>query len=380
MFFLHAWQFPWDKALWLSYGGYLNVSANLAGILARNLVPLEKACYVTSFFGLLVQTFPVILLCSSHQRWLQDRKILIAAILLLAVMPLSQEIWLSCIGSQCHLNLCVALILVLEPSKGPAGWFQNSLLAIGPLSGPGSALLVPLFALRAWIDKSKLRLTQTIIIATAAATQFAFFWRPNERALLTAGQTEVLGIDPVLLLNVFFVKHVLGPFLGIIQTTEITNGWADAYAHGHQASVPIAAIAVGIIASLAFIVWASKKSEPRWFFLSGILLWMVSNFGALGARAALLDPIVCERYVFAPQILFELSILYLVFVSKGWRRTLAGSIIIWLLIIGLHEYFQTPPFFADGPPWRQEVRLWRKDPGYLLNVWPKGWRMRLDPQ
>jgi hypothetical protein len=378
VFFRHAWQFPWEKALWLSYGGYLNISANLAGILARYLVPLEKACYVTSIFGLIVQTFPVILLCSSNQKWLQDRKTLISAILLIATMPLSQEIWLSCIGSQCHLNLCVALILVLTPQSGPSGWFQKFVLLLGPLSGPGSALLVPLFALRAWLDRSKPRLIQTLILGISAVIQFAFFWHPAERASLTSTSTEVLGIDPLLLLNVFFVKHILGPLLGIIETTEITDGWANAYAKGLMVSPQTAVLAAVIIALSAYGVWRSKNVEPKWFFLSGVTLWVISNFGALGTRTALLNPTLCERYVFAPQILFELAILYVASVSRGWKRTLSWSIIVWLLVIGIHEYFWTPAFYGEGPSWRQEVHKWRQDPGHLLNIWPSGWTVQLD--
>jgi succinate dehydrogenase hydrophobic anchor subunit len=378
IFFRHAWQVPWEQAILWSYGGYLNISANLAGILAAHLVPLEKACYVTSLFGLIVQTFPVILLCSSDLKWLQDRKTLICALLLIATPPLSQEIWLSCIGSQVHLTLCVALILALPTRTGLSGWFQKLLLLVGPLSGPGSASLVPLFALRAWIDKSRQRFIQALILGTAAVIQFAFFFHPNERATLSATPTTVLGIDPLLLLNVFFVKHMLAPCMGIIQTTEITKDWGNGYAKGISVSPQTAFLAAAILTFSAYSLWRSKRAEPKWFFFSGALLWMVGNFGALGVRAALLNTTECERYVFAPQMLFELAILYFAHVSKGWKKTLFSGITIWLLVIGLHEYFWTSPFYCEGPPWRQEVHKWRENPDYLLNIWPKGWTVQLD--
>jgi hypothetical protein len=378
VFFRHAWQVPWEQAILWSYGGYLNISANLAGILAAHLVPLEKACYVTSIFGLIVQTFPAIVLCSSNLKWLQERKILICALLLIATLPLSQEIWLSCIGSQVHLTLSVALILALTTRTGLCGWFQKFLLLIGPLSGPGSASLVPLFLLRAWIDKSKQRLIQAVILGTAAAIQFAFFFHPNERASLSATPITVMGIDPLLLLNVFFVKHILAPCMGITQTTNLTEGWGNAYASGISISPQTALLAAVILAFSAFKMWRSKNPEPKWFFFSGALLWMVANFGALGVRAALLNIGESERYVFAPQILFELAILYFACVSKGWKKTLFSGITIWLLVIGLHEYFWTTPFYSEGPPWRQEVHKWRQNPAYTLNIWPKGWTVQLD--
>jgi hypothetical protein len=378
VFFRHAWQVPWEQAILWSYGGYLNISANLAGILAAHLVPLEKACYVTSIFGLIVQTFPAILLCSSDLKWLQNRKVLICALLLIDTPPLSQEIWLSCIGSQVHLTLSVALILALPPRTGLSGWFQKFLLLIGPLSGPGSACLVPLFALRAWIDKSKQRFIQALIIGIFAVIQFTLFFHPNERATLSASKITVMGIDPLLLLNVFYVKHILAPTMGIIQTTKLTEGWGNAYANGTSISPQTALLAAAILAFSAYKMWRSKNPEPKWFFFSGALLWMVANFGALGVRAALLNIGESERYVFAPQMLFELAILYFASVTKGWRKTLFSGITIWLLVIGVHEYFWTTPFYSEGPPWRQEVHKWRQDPNYLLNIWPKGWSVQLD--
>jgi succinate dehydrogenase hydrophobic anchor subunit len=369
---------PWEQAILWSYGGYLNISANLAAILAVHIVPLEKACYVTSLFGLIVQTFPVILLCSSGLKWLQDRKTLICALLLIATPPLSQEIWLSSIGSQVHLTLCVALILALPTRTGLSGWFQKFLLLIGPLSGPGSASLLPLFALRSWINKSRQRTIQTLILASTTVIQFTLFFHPDDRAKLSAIPTKVLGIDPLLLLNVFFVKHILAPCMGIIQTTKFTDGWGVAYAKGISVSPQTAFLAAAILIFSAYKLWRSKSAEPKWFFFSGALLWVVGNFGALGVRAALLNPTECERYVFAPQILFELAILYFAHVSTGWKKTLFTGITAWLLVIGLHEYFWTSPFYAEGPAWRQEVHIWRKNPEHLLNIWPKGWTVQLD--
>jgi hypothetical protein len=378
IFFANAWHLPWYQALIVSYGGYLNITANFAGVLARYLAPLDRACFVTTFFALVIQTFPAILLCQSKMTWLQSRKILIAALLIVATLPLSQEIWLSTIGSQCHLTLCVGLILCLEARSKLAGAFQKFILIIAPLSGPGSTFFLPLFLARAWIDRStdgsKERLKQALILGFAILIQFCFFFRPQERAAIT----PVSGTDPQLLLNIFCVRHILGPFLGMQQTSDITATWREAYLQQHISCnwASIATVLFFLICTT--MLWLSKQTTPKWLFASGLMLALLSHFGALGDHSGLLLPAASERYFFAPQILFELSILCLACSDKRWIKCFSKSIIAWLLVIAAHEYFWTPGYYKDGPRWSSEVKRWRRDPNYALKIWPMGlWEMHL---
>ena len=370
VFFSNAWHMHWYQALPISYGGYLNITANLAGVLAKHLAPLENACYVTSIFGLIVQTFPVVILCLSRDGWLQNRKTLMAAMLIIATLPLSQEVWLSSIGSQCHLNLCVALILALSTERGATKIFHYLLLILGPLSGPGSAFLVPLYLVRAWAEKSKQRLFQGLVLGGAASIQFLFFWHPQER---------VLGIDPALLLDVFFVKHLVAPFLGMDESLTLCEPWRQIYLNGQIPSVAGIWAAVIVLAVFAVTAWRSIRPEPKWFFIAGLLMAALSNFGCLGDRSALLTLGANERYAFAPQILFELALLCLAYTSAGWTRTICRSLVIWLLVIATHEYFCTPGFYADGPSWHSEVKHWRHDRNYQPQIWPLDcWRVNLN--
>ena len=283
---------------------------------------------------------------------------------IIASLPMSQEIWLSSIGTQCHLNLCVALILILETQYTQLGRvFTNTLLILGPLSGPGSSVMVPLFLLRAALERSKARLFQALILATAALVQFAVFWRPQERTF---------GLDPLLLLNALFVKHIMGPFLGVQQTLDLAGGWRKVYQEGHIPCVPGIIAAVIIFSIFAFAVWRNRKPEPIWFYCTGLMLTVLSCFGCLGDHSALLDPGSCERYVFAPQVLFELALLNMAYSGVGLTRLLSGGIIAWLLVIGMHEYFWTPGYFTEGTSWRSEVRHWREDPKHRIKIWPIG--------
>ena len=372
VFFKNGWDLPWYTALFWSHGGYLNITANFAGVLANYLVPMEKACYVTTTVALIVQMFPFVLICASNQPALQCRKYLVAAMLIVSTMPMTQEIWLSSIGSQCHLNLCVALILVLETRAGWVGWFQKALLVLAPLSGPGSFALLPFFFLRAIIDRSPARALQGCILLAASAIQLLFFWHFGTRG--------PLGIDLPLLLNVFFVKHLIGPILGFQESLDVTAGWDKAYVSGHLNWFPGALFS---IVSFVALLWAGlrmKKAEPLWFLTAGVILATLSYCGALGDKSMLLSIAVSERYDFAPQVLFELSLLFIAFSSNGMTRFLTQSMVVWVIVIGLHEYFLTPGWFASGPVWRKEVHIWRQDPEHLLGAWPPDWSFPLSPQ
>jgi succinate dehydrogenase hydrophobic anchor subunit len=371
VFFQNGWNLPWYQALFTSYGGYLNIAANLAGVIANYLAPLERACFVSTIFALIIQMFPFVLLCLSNQLWLQNRKILLAAMLVISTMPMTQEIWLSSIGSQCHLNLCVALILVLETREGLVGYFHKALLFFTPLTGPGSIALIPFFFLRAVLDRSIARAMQGGILLAGAAIQLLFFWHFGSRG--------TFGIEMPLLLNVVYVKHLLGPFLGFEESKALTPHWDRMYLNGQLDMVPGMLMALMGLGLLLFLAIRSRKAEPVWMVTVGIVLAALSYLGSLGDRSILLDVAVSERYDFAPQVLFDLSLLFSAFYAKGITKTLSQALIVWLVIIGVHEYFETPPWYATGPRWRHEVYKWRKNPAYMLRAWPTDWSFNLKP-
>jgi hypothetical protein len=377
IFFSHAWHTQWYQALLFSYGGYLNLAANLGGVLARHLVPLEKACYVTSVFGLIVQTLPAAILCLSKDRWLQKRSGLIVALLIVATLPMSQEIWLSSIGSQCHLNLCVALILSLETTRAKIPIFIYATLVFAGLSGPGASFLAPLFFARSRIEKSRARLLQAITLTSACALQFIFFYHPAERVVSGLGKSaQPVGIDPLLFLNICFEKHILGPFLGMQRTEALTRNWWDMAMHARLSVVPALGVLFAFLL-LCYVAWRSKKIESRWLITAGAILCAIANIGALGDRMFLLIAGTGERYVFAPQVLFELSLLPVVFGNSGWLKRAATVLLCWLLIVAGAEYFSTPAVFSEGPAWNAEINIWRNNPSYKPRVWPPFWTVDL---
>ena len=87
------------------------------------------------------------------------------------------------------------------------------------------------------------------------------------------------------------------------------------------------------------------------------------------------------RYSFTPTVLFSLALLALASLARGRAHIIASALVVWLIVIGAHEYFvpQTPPF-AAGPDWRSEVATWRADPSRPLRIWPETWSIHLPPE
>jgi hypothetical protein len=371
VFFVNAWYQNWHNALFASYGGYMAICANLAGVLAKYLVPLEYACYVPTVFALVIQIMPAILLCTSKQAWLQDRKILITSLLLVVSMPFSYEVWLSSIGSQCHLNLCVILILALETTTGLVAFFRYSLLLLAPLSGPGPIFLLPLFIARAVIERSKPRAIQAAVLGLASAVQIVL-------SFLYA-QPRQLGTSLVVLINTIFLKHILEPLVGLVYPLHLTRHLHDVLTGG-PTSIAIAIFTVVIFGLFGTIAWKAGNAPPIWLFLSALALSTVSYFGAWGiVRTDLLYAGFADRYAFAPQVSFELALLCLSCMTKGWTRSICRVIVAWILVIGLLSYFSIPIGFSNGPSWSSEVKAWRKDPRHPLKIWPYPWYIQLAP-
>lgn len=147
IFFARAAAMPWFSALLLPYGGYLNLVANAAPIIAWHTVPLEYAPWVTTGIGLIFQCCPAIILVCSRDEWLRPRWSLIAALLIIATPPMVSEVWLQSLHSQFHLALCCALILALDAPQKRLAWFGGVLLFLAPLCGPAASGLLPLWLL-----------------------------------------------------------------------------------------------------------------------------------------------------------------------------------------------------------------------------------------
>ena len=366
--FTFGWTKPWYEALVSAYGGYVSVVPNLAGILARHLAPLEDAPYVTIAIALLIQSCPAILLATARDDFLAGRWRLIAALLLVATPPDSEEVWLTTTHAQVHLALCAVLILALQPRGGALGVFRLALLLLAAFSGPGAWFLAPLFAARAAIDRSWGRAMQGAVLALGAIVQVLFFVHARPDRMFAGPRMQLL---------IFFVRHLLIPFLGNTQASAIAT---PLYVQVMTGQAPIWPMALTMLAlgGLAAAITVQRSRTALWLFLAGMTLAIAGYSGAIRGRENLLFVYFGQRYAFVPTVAFGLSLLALGFTAPARAQVLARALVVWLIVIGAHEYFvPSAQYWAAGPDWRAEVAAWRADPTRRLAVWPEPWSLRL---
>ena len=368
IFFVRAWTLPWNEALFSSHGGYWNIVANTGGLLAHHLANMQSAPFVTTFIALLFQLCPAALILTSREPWLERRGPMIAALLLIALPPLSEEVWLNSLHSQFHLAVCAALILALRPTTGAVELFRRGLLLLGPLAGPGAAVFAPLFLLRAIVDRSPPRLIQTVVIGLGATIQFLVFYTPE------ASRSHTVTLS--LLLSVILVRHVVLPFAGRDQAiTTATDLQAMAIQGGLPLWIPMTAAAAVCLVALALL--RRRDADLFWLFAAGCCLTVLTYYGAMADLVTLLRPDLGSRYYYASQAIFSLVILGLAATGRDIISKACWVVVVWLLAVGGVEYFSTSDGIAHGPVWHDEVKDWHKDSNHTLSIWPKGWSMKL---
>jgi hypothetical protein len=368
-FFLDALRLPWHAALTTPHTGYLNLVASLSMQLAARLVPLEFAPLASCVVALILQTLPAILLVTSRISWLQQRWQLVLALLLIATPPLSEEVWISPMTIQYHLMLCVGLILAEAPRRGIVGVLQAVVLVVAPLAGPGNSFAIPLFALRTWLDQSWARVWQTLLLSVGTVIQLGL--------LVTHPQPgRHLGIELPLLLAVICVKHLLVPLLGRHEAVDLANRLPPIFAAG---GVPVLPVCATLLAGAALIaaVWYAGNRESRWLTAAGGLMMVLAYFGAFGGQVNLLGVHFGMRYALAPQDLFGLALIGVASTAPAsGLRSVAGLLVLWLVFVGVHEYFWVSPAMAHGPSWRAQVIEWRSTQ-QPIHLWPPNFVIRL---
>src|SRR5271157_1533456 len=264
-----AW-WPWYKALLVIWGGYLNIVANAAGVLSWHLVPVEQIPRVTFAVALVFQSCPAILLLTGRDSWLRPRAGLIAALLVLVLAPFAEEVWLNTIHAQFELALCAALILALELRGGAVGAFRLLLLALGPLSGPATVLVLPLFGLRALVERSAGRIVQACVLAAAAAIQLGVFYTP------LSGRS--FGFAPPLLLDTLFSHLVLPPLVPADMATDL-GVWMRGHLDTPAMRVWLPLATLGIAAAAAALVVWMRRTAALWLMAAAGVLGVISRPG-----------------------------------------------------------------------------------------------------
>jgi hypothetical protein len=379
VFLAYAWHHPWHDALFRPFAGYWNAGANATTLLVAQLarsgvVPLERAPYLTMGMALGAQLLPAVLILTGRAQWLENRLAVIAALLMIAITPATEEVFFNVMHIQFHLALCVALILALDaPRRRVVRVAYGVLLFLAPLCGPGAILLLPLFAMRAIIDRDRGRLMQLASLATGAAVQLLLFYGHSPV------RAHILG--PGTIAAAMFVRTIALPFVGIPFAYRSAEVIYASQASGGYAWLGFAAATV-LLLTLLTVLAARRRDSAIWLILAGILIAAASlGFGMIVVRPD--DPfrlLGSERYNFLPNVLLGLGLIVLATRSGFRGKSVYGALCGLILFVGVVSYPHALLEYTQGPSWPAEVQAWRKDHRHPLAVWPQPWAADLSDQ
>jgi hypothetical protein len=367
-FYERATTMPWWQALWAPWGGYLNLVANAAPLLARSLVRLEYVPWITESIGLFFQCFPAVILVCARDEWLRPPLVRIVALLLVVTAPVTEEVYLQTLHSQFHLTLCCALILAVDIPGRRLGLFYGSILLLAPFCGPAACLLVPMFCARAILDRSRERALQALIIGFGATLQFLLFYSHDH--------SRTGGIGPAMLVCVVYIKQIVVPLMGRNFADQISARLQEHINAGQYPWRPIIATIVAfIVFSLALL--RRRQAASVWMFLFACTFAPIAYHGALVGGPLLLNVGNGTRYSFIPEVLSALALLGVATGTRHFERWPARGAIAWILLIGFIDFDARPPLLNGGPSWSHEVALWRVDHSHEIQLWPIGWSMAI---
>ncbi len=382
--FANSYHLPWAQALIKTEQGYLNFWPNFATVIASRAVPLEQAPLVTTLMAFLVQavlgawivTTPAAIGARIYQK--------IAMLLIVLFVPLSGEMWLNTVNSMEFFCVLTFLILI-EPAakfsfRGAVGY---GLLLLAGLTGLYSLLLTPFFLIKAWMEKSRERLAQGLVLTACGLIQALLILTAVGKGALAYRFSGLSKFSLRTMVVVFFSQSMGLLVAGLNQVKFILNqlGWLQP---GHPDPSRAAALVI-LILEITFLSYLALKipGKDRVIYL-GSYLWLIIAAVYLSIdkdKSIYIQPGYGQRHFFAPNITLGLLILASIDWScmARWRfRTIFATMVLGLAILfGITQFESTLFRYPNLPAWPSQVALWRVKPAYKMLIWPPPWTVNL---
>lgn len=381
VFFNSAWTKSPLDALFFSYGGYLNLPVNASTLLAKWLVPLDYAPYITSTIGLLFQLLPIFFILTAQDKWLASFTTRLLATLLLLFVPETIDISFQTLHSQFHITLACALILILQTENNYQKYLRLSVIFLATLSGLLPILLLPLYGVKFLLEKNWLRLQQLIVLFTGCCIQYFFFYEHYSVRQYNFSIADYFSI--------FFTRCLLLPFTGYNRlTTNFMERHYILVQKGHH-FFPFPFF--GSILFFIFIFYCFYKYPKIRFslflFIYALASLAIALLGQVGGIDGFYAPRFDQRYFLIPNSLLCLVLLYFTVFLPKKGKIISYIIIVWLILIGCYNFYSINMKFYNTYiennkwvhvlPWKKQVALWKENNNYIFTLWSHEWKMSL---
>jgi hypothetical protein len=299
-------------------------------------------------------------------------------ILLVLLVPVSSEVWLTMIGTQYHLGL-IAFLILLESGERLSQvktWLYRGMLLIGGLSGVSSCLMTPFFFLKAIHNRHRETLLQALLLAFSTALQLLSLWYSSNTRLSNLG-------DPVSLIanmvNANFVSTLLGPTIAS-DLSQIIYGMIE---NAYFSLTVLLIVMLAFEGIFLFGLFRRIRNPGLFFATTGALLITitVAYVGMINGKWETVDPYNAPRYFWLPNVILALCVLFAMKEQSPFSKTVRSNIIVGLCLLsivthGILNYDKTR-YSRNMPSWKKEAVLWMHGGKETIAMWPQGWDLIL---
>lgn len=371
VYFHSALVDPWYKAWFIVAfdAGYVNFAAGFGTWLGLQLGGVMYAPLVTVLFALLVQCLPVYIAITHDFPWRRSVVATATVVALIAIPPVTGEVWLNTITSQFHLALTAALIYAAAERRIGLYRIDCAILGFAVISGPATSFLMPLFVLDALMRRDRKSVVQAGILFVGFAVQVTIFLLVP--LALRGGHLPVAQLLSVISLHTIFLQ-----FAGLHAARGFAR-YLGARHVAHEALWAGAAIFLLFYGLVAGSIVRVRDLTLARLLVAGVVIGLVSFHEAWASSFdGLLHVVDDQRYAFAPMVIDALLVVGIAAAARErWRWGFAMLGLV-LLIIGALNFRSGLAMFRTGPKWHPQVAAWRKNPQVVVHVWP-GWPMAM---
>jgi len=377
-YFESAYNNSFWHGMFAEHFGYFSFVPNAATAFAT-LFPLEVAplftTYTAGVFQLLVCS---LIIFGNSPFWdTVPRKLLVACGMLLLAPG---EVWLTTICTQYWLTIAVFLLL-LEPAAHLElfrKWFYRACLLTAGITSVTACFMTPLYFIKAMRNREREVFVQACVLGGATLVQLVVLLSSlGSESHLNArfgGNDFSLAKLAMLQLVWPFIGHTFFESGIVISLDEWFLGKGFYLGSMPRFSELICALCIcGLVMGIA---WYYRKDRDRQLIIGAFLLTVVLST-VLSIRMA-----SSPRYVFAP------SVMLLVLFAGEFRlrqatamKLCVSSLLLIFTVSGMSNFRRSVYYNTNWPKWKEEVEIWRTQPGYQLLIWPQfrstRWTMEL---
>lgn len=377
-YFESAYNNGFWHGMFAQHFGYFSLVPNVATAFAT-LLPLENAplftTYTAAVFQLLVCS--VVIFGKSPLWDTVPRKLLVACGMLLLAPG---EVWLTTICTQYWLTIA-AFLLLLEPAVTTGllrKWLYRSSILICGLTSVTACFMTPLYYYKAIRNREREVLVQACILGGATLVQLSILFSSlgSESHLNARFGGNDFSLPKLAMLQLVwpFTGNTVFDSGAVIALDEWFVSKGLFLASMPRFSELVSALLISGLVTL--LAWHYRKDRDRQLIVAAFLLTAVLST-VLSIRMA-----SSPRYVFAPSVM--LLVLFAAEFGLEQARAMKISVSVLLLVFmasGLREFRSGVYYNTYWPKWRDEVAIWRVQPGYRLQIWPQfrstRWTMEL---